>query len=303
MEFLHLFSICWMATCIFIAIPLFKIIYNNIHNKPIVAITIIDLVYSDCILFFFCTCLMYVIGFSACLLSETSTLSFSLSLTLAVISYAALCNSFWSLTITGILRFISVIKNSEHSGIQSLGTDYVAIWKIRLISIALSSSMIIGGYLLFNTFPAPFYTLYYEETTVDTLYPSTFFKVFLVPIIMVTLVTLANAASKLYSIFLTPQLFPDNSERYGMYLEIALTVPFLMLLAVAFQFTTRMNRLLYLNPILVMFASNVFPMIVIAQNKSMRHLITKKYFETILLVRFPCKKRTTVAVTPAITVE
>jgi hypothetical protein len=125
----------------------------------------------------------------------------------------------------------------------------------------------------------------------------------LVPIIKVTLVTLANAASKLYSIFLTPQLFPDNSERYGMYLEIALTVPFLMLLAVAFQFTTRMNRLLYFNPILVMFASNAFPMIVIVQNKSMRHLITKKYFETILLVRFPCKKRTTVAVTPAITVE
>jgi hypothetical protein len=71
----------------------------------------------------------------------------------------------WSLAITGILRFISIIKNLEQAGIQCPGPDYIAIWKIRMISIAATSILILSGHLFFNTLPAIFYTLCNEETT------------------------------------------------------------------------------------------------------------------------------------------
>ena len=98
-------------------------------------------------------------------------------------SYFALCNSLWSLTIIGILRFISIIKNSEQAGIQSLGLDYVALWKIRFISIAFTSIIVLSGSWFFNVFPAFFYTIYYDEMTAQTLKPSSANKVFWIPFI------------------------------------------------------------------------------------------------------------------------
>jgi hypothetical protein len=234
-----------MIISIFLSIPLFKIIYNNIHKKSIIAITIVDLVYSDCIFFIFCYCLIFVIAVSACLVSETTSLSFSLALILSLASYFALCNILWSLAITGILRFTSIIKKSEQAGIQCLGPDYIAVWKIRMISIAATSILILSGHFFFNTFPAIFYTLCNEETTAKM------YKLYWIPII---LAMLANAVPKVYtSYFLTRQLFSGIPDRYVLSLEISLSLPFLIFLTFAFQFTSRIYRLLYFDPLLVMF--------------------------------------------------
>jgi len=295
MEFLHLLSISWMVTCILISIPLFKTIYDNIHNKPIVEITVINLAYCDCIFCLLCYCLIFAVGISACLLSETTSLSFSLSVTLSVASYFALCNSLWSLTITGILRFISIIKNSEQAGIQSLGPDYVAVWKIRLISIASTSCLILIGILFSNIFPAFFYTVYHEETTTNIPKPGTF-RVYWIPIITVTL---ANAVPKLYNKFMAKHQLSGIPEKYALSLETSLSFPFLIFLAVAFQFTTRMNRLLFYDPLLIMFGCNIIPLMVIAQNKGMRHSLTEQSLKIIKYVFVLCKKHTTAVVAPA----
>ena len=43
------------------------------------------------------------------------------------------------LIISGSIQFISIIKISEEAGIQILGPDNVAIWKVRVIVISTSS--------------------------------------------------------------------------------------------------------------------------------------------------------------------
>jgi hypothetical protein len=53
------------------------------------------------------------------------------------------------LMISGVLRLASVLRLSEEAGIQRLGSDHEAIWKVRLISISLSS--IISLLLFHNT--------------------------------------------------------------------------------------------------------------------------------------------------------
>ena len=296
MEFINIFSISWMVTCILISIPLFKIIRNNIHNKPVVATTILDLAYSDCIFFLFWYCLIFVLGVSACLLSETTSLTFTSSLIFSVASYFLLCNSLWSLTITGILRFVSILKKSEQAGIQSLGYDFVAIWKIRLISISLTSCLILSGHFIFNTLPAFFYTLHYEETTVVSHKPTAANKIYWIPII---LVTLANAVPKIYTTLLASRLLLGNPEKYALSLETSLSFPFLISVAFAFQFTSRMNRLLYYDPLLVMFGCNIIPLLVVGQNKDMRQKIREHSLKMFLSLNNFFNKHTTVAVTPA----
>ena len=294
MELEHLFSICWMSTCILIAIPLFKTIYSNIHNKPIVAITIIDYAYSDCLFFLFCFCFSFAIGVSACLLSETTTLSFSLSLLLSVASYFVFCNSLWSLAITGTLRFISIIKNSEQAGLQRLGPDYIAVWKIRLISFGLTSCLLLTNQIVFDIFPPFFYTLYYKETK-----PETFKFIHKINWIPIVLVILANTVPKLYNAFLKHKLFSKIPEKYAFSLETSLSFPLFILLAVASQFTTRINRLIYYDPMIIMFGCNVIPLMVIIQNKNMGQQIKEQTLQFMSQIHVLCKKCTT-SVKPAV---
>ena len=39
---------------------------------------------------------------------------------------------------TGSLRFVSVLQLSEEAGIQSLGSDPAALWKVRFVSASIS---------------------------------------------------------------------------------------------------------------------------------------------------------------------
>jgi hypothetical protein len=38
--------------------------------------------------------------------------------------------------VSGIIRFVSIIKLSEEAGLQFFGSDFIAIWKVRFGSIA-----------------------------------------------------------------------------------------------------------------------------------------------------------------------
>jgi hypothetical protein len=41
----------------------------------------------------------------------------------------------FGLLVSGILCFVSILKLSEEAGIQFLGSDFIAIWKVRFGSI------------------------------------------------------------------------------------------------------------------------------------------------------------------------
>jgi hypothetical protein len=207
---------------------------------------------------------------------------------LGLATYSLFGNSLWSLTITGSLRFISIVKNSEHSGIQILGPDYIAIWKIRIISIALTSCFILTNHIFFDVFPSFFYTLYYKEAKPKTY--NSLYKINWIPNI---LVILANVVPKLCTAFLKQKLFSETPPRYALSLESSLSFPLFILVAVAAQFTTRMNSLIYYDPLLIMFGCNVIPLIVIMQNKNMRQCITEQTFQFVFHIYVLCKKCTT----------
>jgi hypothetical protein len=99
-------------------------------------------------------------------------------------------------------------------------------------------------------------------------------------------------------VFLARTWFTNTPEKYVLSLETSLAFPFLILLAAAFQFTTRMNRLLYYDPLLVMFGCNVIPLMVIGQNKDMRQKIMEQSHKMFLSIHIFFKKHTTAAVTP-----
>jgi hypothetical protein len=68
-----------------------------------------------------------------------------------------------SLVVSGTLTLLSLIKSSEESGLQLLGTDHQAIIKIRFVSITFSILVLaIGKH--FSTLIHPVFTSCTTET-------------------------------------------------------------------------------------------------------------------------------------------
>jgi hypothetical protein len=122
--------------------------------------------------------------------------------------------------------------------------------------------------MVFQSPPSFFYTLFNDETIPGSLIynRNKSIKVYLVPMFIVAV---ANGLPKLYSILLKHKLFPSEQERFAFSLEAALTFPFLIALLISFQFTSRINRLVYYDPILLTFSCNVMPILIIKNNKAM----------------------------------
>ena len=268
MENLNFVVICLIVLFLALSLPMIKIIYLHIHQKPILSQTVIDLCYSDCVILLYCFNLNFAFGVCYCLASPTTTLGFLPALILSVAAYFFLCNSLWSLSISGILRFITIVKNSEQAGIQVLGTDSVAIWKIRCISLVLTSSLLLTGILHFQSLPSFFYTLNYAKSIKGTeLYEQDpYNKVYLIPMFIVVI---ANGLPKLYGMILARKYFSKHNQMFAISLENTLAFPFLIGLLVTFQFTTRIHRLLYYDPLLLMFGCNLIPMLIIMKNNCM----------------------------------
>ena len=260
--------------CMVLSLPLIKIIYDHIHHKSILSQTVIDLCYSDCMICLYCFNLSFAIGVSLCLASETTTLGFLPSLVISVAAYFFLCNSLWYLTISGVLRLITITKNSEQAGIQIFGPDNVAIWKIRCISLVLSSLLLLTGLLGFQSFPSFYYTLSYEKPIegTDMYKQDPFLKVYWIPMFLVVIV---NGLTKLYGMILDKLYFTEHNKKFAISLESTLAFPFLIGLLILFQFTTRIHRLLYYDPLLLIFACDVIPLLIITKN----HVMKKKLSE------------------------
>jgi hypothetical protein len=268
MEIVNFVVICLIVLCLLLSLLMIKIIYLYIHKKPILSQTVIDLCYSDCVILLYCFNVSFACGVNLCLASTTTTIGFVPSLVISVAAYFFLCNSLWSLSISGVLRLITIVKNSEQAGIQVLGPDNVAIWKIRCISIGLTSSLLLTGILHFQSLPSFFYTLNYVKTIEGTeLYQQDpFIKVYLIPMFVVII---ANGLPKLYGMILARKYFSEHNQMFAISLENTLAFPFLIGLLVTSQFTTRIHRLLYYDPLLLMFGCNVIPLLIIMKNNCM----------------------------------
>jgi len=278
MAVIYYFSISWMLLSLAISIPHVTIIYKYIHSRPVIAQTVIDLSYADCILYHFSFNLVYATGIGLCLISDTLTLNFYLALAISVAAFVTLCNCLWTLAITGTLRFISIVKNSEEAGIQMLGPDNIAIWKIRWISVCLTLSIPFMGIIFFQSIPTFFYTIFCEETVQgpELNKQEPFNKIYFASTVIATI---ANGLPKVYSILLNRKHFADEqNSKFSMSLESSLAFPFLIVLLISMQVKSRIHRLLFFSPITLMFSCNVIPLIIIMKNKSMKQKL-KDLFE------------------------
>jgi hypothetical protein len=293
METINFVVIVINCVCMALSLPLIKIIYDHIHLKPILSQTVIDLCYSDCMIYLYFFNLTFAIGVSSCLASAKITLDFPPALIISVAAYFFLCNSLWYLTISGALRLITIVKNSEQAGIQLFGPDNIAIWKIRWISVVLTSSLLLTGLLYFQSFPSFYYTLSYEKTIdgTDMYKQDPYLKVYLIPMF---LVVIANGLPKLYGMVLDKLYFLEHNKKFAVSLESTLIFPFLIGLLILFQFTTRINRLLYYDPLLLIFSCDIIPLLIISKNNMMKKQLREK-MSNLFNCRLPClsTKRTT----------
>jgi len=115
------FSIAFLSLTLMVALYLVIFIRKAIQQKPPASQTIIDLIYCDCIFFYYFVGVFFSIGIICCLASDESAISFLLALTLVIVSTVFVLMFTFSLMLTGLLRLMTLITKSEEFGIQLLG--------------------------------------------------------------------------------------------------------------------------------------------------------------------------------------
>lgn len=153
MNFLDLFVILWLVMLILASAKVCIIIHKYISNKAPIEVTIIDLVYQDCIVYIFLLMLTFSVSFIACLLSPDLTLDFWLALTYSILIYLWFGCLASSMCVSSSLRLITLLRMSEEAGIQMLGSDDQAIKVIRASSFVASSGFIFIAVFILNSYP------------------------------------------------------------------------------------------------------------------------------------------------------
>ena len=264
--------IIWIMACLLISSFLKFAIVRQIHSKPLLHSTVIDLSYADCFVLLYLFEVIFALSDILCLTSETAALSFELSFALSIIIYFILCTCLWSLTVTGTLRLVSLVTGSEETGIQSFGPDHLAIWMIRLISLTLSAILMLSGIMIFNSIPIFFYMLYIpEHTPISEIYQQDpFIRIYLIPLIFAAM---ANAAPRVYCIFISRKIFGHVDDKFMLSLENVLAFPLVILMLGLSQFHDRYTSLAISYPFILMFSSVIIPALIVLKNEQTKKLL------------------------------
>jgi hypothetical protein len=123
MNFFDTSAIVWSCVTLPISFPLWSIIYKIISEKPPIEQSIIDLIYLDCIVYFYLSNWSMGVAFTGCILYDEYKLDIRLAIFLSSSIYFWLTCGFTSLSIGSCLRLISIVNKSEEAGIQLLGED------------------------------------------------------------------------------------------------------------------------------------------------------------------------------------
>ena len=110
MHLLNILIILWFILCLAISFIFIKTICDHIRLKAVSSLTIIDLTYSDCLICLHCFGIIYSSGIIGCLLTRSQALAFITTLIIAEAMFISVCYILCGLTITAILRLISLVK-------------------------------------------------------------------------------------------------------------------------------------------------------------------------------------------------
>jgi len=117
----ELFAITFLSLTLMVAIYPVAFIQRAIRQKPPASKTIIDLIYHDCIFFNYSAMFSFSVGVIGCLASDDNSIGFLAAISVALLASVFVWMLTWSLTLSGSLRLISLIRRSEELGIQLLG--------------------------------------------------------------------------------------------------------------------------------------------------------------------------------------
>ena len=119
--------IAWCISCLAVSLLLCLTIHEYISTKPLVTLTLVDLIYRDTLVYMYLFAIANYIGIISCITSTNGlqTISFTWSVVFAL-QINVCVNSFSvSMIFSGSLRLISMIKNSEESGNIHLHKKYL----------------------------------------------------------------------------------------------------------------------------------------------------------------------------------
>ena len=158
-------SVSVLIICLPISMFLWQIILKYFSDKPLLSLTLVDLIYRDIIVCIFLTFVIYSTALTHVLTAGTDilTLSYEFSLLYVVILNFSTNVIYMLMILSGGLRFISLLKNSEAAGLQLLGVDSEALIIIRVASIFIS--LLIPGTTipLYDAYPGIFRLLHEEK--------------------------------------------------------------------------------------------------------------------------------------------
>ena len=233
-------------------------ICNHIKFKAVSSITITDLTYFDCIICLYCFGIVYSSGIIGCLLTETHLLDFIPALIIGEAMFISVCYILCGLTITALLRLISLVTNSEESGIQTLGPDDIAIWKIRIVSHARCFGIHAVGFFCFQFIPGFFIVLSNPQAYpfIGVIQVDTYTAVYLVPLISALV---SNLLSKSYAAVVNRKMKLSSPSHTKFLLSLNNSIAFVIIIAVQISgsYISRIDRCYFYYPMPYVVFGNV----------------------------------------------
>jgi hypothetical protein len=281
-------SMALMASNLVVALPIFIAIHRYISRKSLISITLVDLIYCDTLVYIYLLCFTLTIAFIHCLLQLEAelTLDFVMARIYSVIGEFIIFCLTVSLIVSGVLRLISIVQNSEAAGIQLLGPENIAIVKIRILSITLAVLFELIVTVHLKTYSGLFYMFHDPESTsiLNSVNKNNYAILFQIQPVLAFLI---NVIIKLYVFWINRKIeqnqlavaftiqnfaFHTTTLKKGFSLPLGSVVgiPVIVLLGTIFTFANRKIRVTFLGPLQLTFMLIVVPGFIINRNKKMR---------------------------------
>jgi hypothetical protein len=293
---MYLVSILWLIlTQTLSTFPCF-VIQQFISKKQILAVTLVDLIYRDTIIYIYLICLVSSTSIIHCLCfsNDNLTLNYEFAMVYSgTISFFVSSLSI-SLIFSGCLKLISLIKKSEAAGLQLLGPDSIALNKIRLFSFIFSFILPTFMIFFFNTKPGLFPLFYENESTslsqdIDKNLFKALYAVLPCSAIAVNIITKIcsfnmrrniNQQVNVFTISGSVQFISE--EKITFSLEASTGVALGILFAFLSSLSDRVERLTIFFPFQIMLMGFIIPMFIIKRDNKIMNFMRQNYINSII---------------------
>lgn len=173
-----------------------------------------------------------------------------------------------------------MLRNSEEEGLQLLGPENVAIVKVRIISIFIST-FLQNLPLICCKEQSGIFALFFEKEPISFVHEVKKSKIKIVFSFLPLLSLVMNGLAKMASIWMNKKLKPNlnfsienrTEEKFSVSLNALICLPILVFFSIIFSYSNRDQRLLFYFPLQIMMLSVIIPSIIVTQNEKMKRTL------------------------------